>query len=224
MPDYPLREQRAANARKNKANNLADLENELDDFVEQLFYSRKPEDKQLLNDLLVIAGISDGELQVLAWKRDIPDSQVNALNGNALPASGQTSIQTDNVGGRLMALDVAGNPEGTGFATREDARAAGYTQEVYEFDAAGNPMRVKGLQRPIDPTTVIPVTPVSPNSAAEGDRIVEVRTSKGKYVKEVKVRNGNADPTLEAFINVDTGTVDHFVQKQWLVGRTLRNR
>jgi hypothetical protein len=69
-------------------------------------------------------------------------------------------------------------------------------------------------KRPAPATTT--GTPTGPTG---GDRMVNVVNRKGHTVRQIKVKEGNADPSLEAILDGDGTTVDHFKEKSVLARR-----
>jgi len=104
----------------------------------------------------------------------------------------------------LPLFNEDGSPTGTGLPV-DKAIADGYTAKL-------------------DPVTnevvayIVPSTAPAPTHTTPLDRVVEVRDRKGDRKRDITVKDGNDDKSLEAVIGAD-GTVSHFVAKSRLIPR-----
>jgi hypothetical protein len=109
----------------------------------------------------------------------------------------------------LPVFNSDGSPTGTGML-RDDAVKLGY---LVKFDGTG------GQEGWIIPAIPGSPAPAPAPAASAGDQKVPVVDKKGTEIRLVKVKDGNADPNLEAILNDDNTAVDHFLQKPKVVVR-----
>ncbi len=158
----------------------------------------------------------DLELTELLLNRHSGDNMQKLLQKlGASPASADDEPRgipatTPPTGRRLDEWAQVYESDGTTIATdieriRWDDTAGINSYRLVPFDRADGTMALK--------KRVATPAPVPPPPGTGGDRMVEVKNKKGDTVKMVKVKDGNADPKLEAILNEDHGTVDHFKQK-----------
>ena len=187
-------------SRSKKLNDrLDEIMMDIEDWIEDLYNSRDPRDKQVLEDLVALAN-GTGELKLIRFA-EANDEPFAIGATSSTPASKRDEwakvYESDGV---TIATDIE--------KVRWDDTKGQASYGLVPFDDADGTPALKKRPTPAAPTT------------SDGDRKVPVRDRRNRQIGDlITIAEGRVDPKLEAHID-DTGNVTHFVQKPFIRPRS----